>query len=129
MYDPIRRASSLIIDGQTLKNLEIFENNFDGGSEGTLFNLLNKCVTPFGKRMFKRWVCHPLRSAKAINARLDTVDELNRDMDLQRNIRQSIMGLPDLERMLSRVHAGTCKLKDLFKLLDAFTAQSVSQLM
>ncbi|KAI0158380.1 hypothetical protein BJ166DRAFT_498447 [Pestalotiopsis sp. NC0098] len=31
-----------------------------GDSEGTLSNFLNDCVTPFGKRMFRQWVCHPL---------------------------------------------------------------------
>ncbi|RKP08628.1 muts domain V-domain-containing protein, partial [Thamnocephalis sphaerospora] len=123
-YDPVRRSTCLMIDGQTLKNLEIFENNFDGGDEGTLFRLLNKCVTPFGKRMFKRWVCHPLRCSKAINARLDAVDELNSDMSLQGSTQKAMTRLPDLERMVSRVHAGTCRLKDLFRLLDAFTALS-----
>ncbi|KAI9596421.1 muts domain V-domain-containing protein [Syncephalis fuscata] len=111
-YDPIRQSTSLMIDGQTLKNLEIFENTFDGGQNGTLFQLLNKCITPFGKRMFKRWMCHPLQSVKAIEARLDTIDELNRDGSCQ------ITNY--LERMVSRVHAGTCRLKELFSLLDAF---------
>lgn len=31
-----------------------------GDSVGTLSNLLNDCVTPFAKRMFRQWVCHPL---------------------------------------------------------------------
>ncbi|KAK5273369.1 DNA mismatch repair protein msh6, partial [Exophiala xenobiotica] len=54
-YDPIRKASSLVLDGQTLINLELFANSYDGGVEGTLFQLLNRCITPFGKRMFKQW--------------------------------------------------------------------------
>ena len=78
-YDPIRNASSLVLDGQTLINLEVFANTFDGGPDGTLFQLLNRCVTPFGKRMFKQWVCHPLMDTKKINARLDAVDSLNAD--------------------------------------------------
>jgi DNA mismatch repair protein MSH6 len=62
-YDPIRRATSLVLDGQSLINLEIFANTIDGGTEGTLFTMINKCITPFGKRMLRQWVCHPLADA------------------------------------------------------------------
>nr|POF02689.1 dna mismatch repair protein msh7 [Quercus suber] len=35
----------LRIDGQTLVNLEIFNNNADGGPSGTLYKFLDNCVT------------------------------------------------------------------------------------
>jgi DNA mismatch repair ATPase MutS len=39
-------------------------------------------------------------------------------------LRQKMSHLPDLERMLSRIHAGTARLNDLLNVLDAFgTAQ------
>jgi DNA mismatch repair protein MSH6 len=76
-YDPIQQTGTLILDGQTLLNLEIFQNS-NGTEEGTLFSLLNHCQTPFGKRLFKRWVCHPLRSVEAIEQRLDAVEELSK---------------------------------------------------
>jgi DNA mismatch repair protein MSH6 len=77
-YDPIQQGHTLILDGQTLVNLEIFQNSFDGGERGTLHKLLNHCVTPFGKRHFRRWLCHPLRQVKAIHARLDAIDDFHR---------------------------------------------------
>jgi DNA mismatch repair protein MSH6 len=49
IYDPVQRGTSLVIDGQTLLNLEIFQNNYDGGDAGTLFKLVNQCKSPFGK--------------------------------------------------------------------------------
>jgi len=48
IYDPLRGSSSLILDGQTLVNLEIFENTVDGTDEGTLFKLINRCDTGMG---------------------------------------------------------------------------------
>jgi len=45
---PVLGASLLILDGQTLKNLEVFANSFDEGEEGTLFKLLNHASSPFG---------------------------------------------------------------------------------
>jgi len=29
-----------------------------------------------------------------------------------------VKGIPDLERIISRIHAGTCKVKDFLKVLD-----------
>lgn len=119
-YDPIRKASSLVLDGQSLINLEIFANNFDGSTDGTLFAMLNRCVTPFGKRMLRQWVCHPLADAAKINARLDAVDGLNADSTVTDRFTASLSKLPDLERLISRIHAGRCKTQDFVKVLDGF---------
>jgi DNA mismatch repair protein MSH6 len=119
-YDPIKRASSLVLDGQTLINLEIFANSYDGGSDGTLFSLLNRCITPFGKRLFKQWVCHPLMDTVKINARLDAVDSLNADPAIRDRFTSQLTKLPDLERLISRIHAGRCKTEDFVRVLEGF---------
>ena len=119
-YDPIRKATSLVLDGQSLINLEIFANSVDGGPDGTLFAMLNRCVTPFGKRMLRQWVCHPLADANKINARLDAVDSLNADSSVTDRFTSSLTKLPDLERLISRVHAGRCKAQDFVRVLEGF---------
>jgi DNA mismatch repair protein MSH6 len=119
-YDPIRKASSLVLDGQSLINLEIFANTFDGGAEGTLFSMLNRCITPFGKRMLRQWVCHPLADATKIEQRLDAVDALNADGTVMDRFTASLARLPDLERLISRVHAGRCSVKDFLKVVEGF---------
>lgn len=119
-YDPIKKASSLVLDGQTLINLEVFANSFDGGREGTLFQLLNHCITPFGKRVFKQWVCHPLANIQRINERLDAVDALNADDTIREQFSNELGKLPDLERLISRVHAGACKAQDFVRVIEGF---------
>jgi DNA mismatch repair protein MSH6 len=119
-YDPIRKASTLVLDGQSLINLEIFANTFDGSTDGTLFNMLNRCITPFGKRMLRQWVCHPLADVKKINQRLDAVDALNADDVVMDRFTASLSRLPDLERLISRVHAGRCKPEDFVRVLEGF---------
>jgi DNA mismatch repair protein MSH6 len=47
-YDPLKKAGRMILDGKTLINLEVFENSWDKGVEGTVFRLLWRGVTPFG---------------------------------------------------------------------------------
>lgn len=119
-YNPIHRNGTLILDGQTLINLEIFANTVNGGPEGTLFNLLNRCITPFGKRLFRKWVCHPLCNIQKINERLDAVDMLNADRSLRDQFSSEMSKMPDLERLGSRIHAGACKAEDFVRVLEGF---------
>ncbi|KAG1456250.1 hypothetical protein G6F56_006874 [Rhizopus delemar] len=120
MYDPIRQGTSLVLDGQTLANLEIFQNSHDQGLQGTVFKLLANNITPFGKRLFKRWLCHPLRQIKDINARLDAVEDFMRLFDLHSTIAKQMTSLPDIERLMSRIHSGNVKVKEFLVALDGF---------
>ncbi|KAI1206957.1 DNA mismatch repair protein Msh6 [Annulohypoxylon truncatum] len=119
-YNPIHKNGTLILDGQTLINLEIFTNSANGGSDGTLFALLNRCVTPFGKRLFRQWVCHPLCDIQKINERLDAVDVLNADPAAREQLSSQLTRMPDLERLISRIHAGACRPEDFVKVLEGF---------
>ncbi|KAL1839583.1 hypothetical protein VTJ49DRAFT_1326 [Mycothermus thermophilus] len=119
-YNPIHRNGTLILDGQSLINLEIFANTANGGSEGTLFSLLNRCITPFGKRLFRQWVCHPLCNIQKINERLDAVDMLNADRGIMQKFSSQMAKMPDLERLISRIHAGACRPEDFVRVLEGF---------
>ncbi|KAF4983522.1 hypothetical protein FZEAL_1057 [Fusarium zealandicum] len=119
-YSPIQKNGTLILDGQTLINLEIFSNSVNAGSEGTLFSLLNKCVTPFGKRLFRSWVAHPLCNIDRINERLDAVEMLNADQTVREQFASQLVKMPDLERLISRIHAGACKPEDFVRVLEGF---------
>lgn len=119
-YNPIHRNGTLILDGQTLMNLEVFTNTVNGSSEGTLFGLLNRCVTPFGKRLFRHWVCHPLCDIQKLNERLDAVDMLNADLSFREQFTSQMAKMPDLERLISRIHAGVCKPIDFVRVLEGF---------
>ncbi|RSL91565.1 hypothetical protein CEP51_000159 [Fusarium floridanum] len=119
-YNPIQKNGTLVLDGQTLINLEVFSNSVNGGGEGTLFSLLNKCITPFGKRLFRSWVAHPLCNIDRINERLDAVEMLNADQGVREDFASQLVKMPDLERLISRIHAGACKPEDFVKVLEGF---------
>ncbi|KAI0466260.1 DNA mismatch repair protein msh6 [Xylaria cf. heliscus] len=119
-YNPIHKNGTLILDGQTLINLEVFANSVNGSADGTLFSLLNRCVTPFGKRLFRQWVCHPLCNIQKINERLDAVEMLNADVSVREQFSSQLTKMPDLERLLSRIHAGACRPEDFVRVLEGF---------
>ncbi|XP_062200486.1 DNA mismatch repair protein MSH7 [Phragmites australis] len=95
----------LRMDGQTLVNLEIFSNSFDGGPSGTLYKHLNHCVTASGKRLLRRWICHPLRDVDDINKRLDVVEGFILNCGLGPKTLEYLRKIPDLERLLGRVRS------------------------
>lgn len=129
-YNPFNENllnSSMRLDGITLQNLEIFNNSFDQSDRGTLFRILNKGLTPFGKRMFKSWVIHPLLNKDAIDSRLDSVELLLDDGDLKYLIESKLKKIVDVERMLTRIHSKILKPKDFVKVIESF--QYISELV
>lgn len=70
--------------------------------------------------MFKQWLCHPLASADKINARLDAVDALNADSGFRDAFVSRLSKMPDLERLISRIHAGSSKAVDFLRVLEGF---------
>ncbi|KAJ3747148.1 muts domain V-domain-containing protein [Lentinula detonsa] len=119
IYDPMKQGEGLVLDGQTLAHIEVLLNN-EGTEEGSLLKLLGRCITPFGKRLFRIWLCMPLREIAAINARLDAVQDLMDHPTFESAFTEAAKGLPDLERVVSRIHARNCKVKDFLKVLNAF---------
>ncbi|KAI0049216.1 DNA mismatch repair protein Msh6 [Auriscalpium vulgare] len=119
VYDPMKRGQGLVLDGQTLAHIEVLLNS-EGTEEGSLLKLLGRCVTPFGKRLFRIWLCMPLREVADINARLDAVQDLLNHPQFEMDFLELAKGLPDLERIVSRIHAKNCKVKDFLKVLSAF---------
>lgn len=115
-----KHQQTMILDGQSLQNLEIFANTFDGSSKGTLFQLLNRCITPFGKRQLQIWICHPLMNAAQINARLDAVEIFINNGEIRDFLERKLATLPDLERLLSRIHAGRLPPKDFARVIEGF---------
>ena len=68
----------------------------------------------------KQWVCHPLADSDKINARLDAVDALNANDTFREVFISQMTKVPDLERLISRVHAGSCKVQDFLRVIEGF---------
>ena len=129
-------GSSLVLDAKALENLEVFENSHDHSSSGTLFAILDKCASPFGKRQLRTWLCAPPSDLAQIAERQDAVGALMANAELRGDLAKALRKLPDLERLLARVHAfsvaqssnnathytdiGRARLSELIKTLEGF---------
>ncbi|XP_026882910.2 DNA mismatch repair protein Msh6 [Electrophorus electricus] len=101
----------MVLDGVTLTNLEILQNGSTGGPEGTLLECLDTCCTPFGKRLLKQWICAPLCNPASIEDRLDALEDLMRVPAQATEATELLKKLPDLERLLSKIHSMGMPLK------------------
>lgn len=123
-------TSAMVLDGQTLANLEILPpGGWEGllssrANDGSLLGLLDRTRSAFGKRMFRRWVLSPLCSIAGINARLDAVEDLMANPEFAMELDELLSRLPDMERVLGRVHAQAAKLSAFFDLMAGLDSAS-----
>ncbi len=106
----------MTLDASTRRNLELTETIRNSGPEGTLLGVLDKTITPMGKRMLRQWVGKPLLNVQQINQRLDLVKYFFSDGLLRAEIRQSLKPLSDLERLTNRILGGSAQPRDLVSL-------------
>ncbi|KAM9254156.1 LOW QUALITY PROTEIN: DNA mismatch repair protein Msh3 [Dugong dugon] len=105
----------MTINGTTLRNLEILQNQTDRKTHGSLLWVLDHTKTSFGKRKLKKWVTQPLLKLREINARLDAVSEvLHSESSVFGQIESHLRKLPDIERGLCSIYHKKCSTQEFF---------------
>ncbi len=111
------RQNCLVLDAVTVRNLELIEPLFAGTDAGvTLFRCLDATVTPMGKRLLRTWMLRPSLDRPEIEGRLDSVEVQAKDTMRREELRRSLDGILDLERLLSRVTLETANPRDVLAL-------------
>lgn len=109
-------ANFMLLDEATKTNLELLRGIRDYSSKGTLFEVLDFTCTAMGGRTLRKWIEQPLLDLKAINKRLDAVEELKNSLLLRKDLQISLKEVYDLERLAARVAYGTANGRDLIAL-------------
>jgi len=102
-----------LLDAVTQRNLEILRGIRGQGKEGTLVSVLDKTVTPMGSRLLREWLCAPLLSCEAINARLDAVEFMVKNTAARMELAQLLKRCGDLGRISGRIAFGNVNPRDL----------------
>ena len=112
-----QRHEHMVLDGATVRNLELVEPLFAGESrEATLIHVLDKTATGMGGRLLRRRLLNPSCDQKEIEARLDAVAELAGKVILRGDLRKILASIQDLERLLAKVTLGTASPRDMLGL-------------
>ncbi|RTL06604.1 DNA mismatch repair protein MutS [Candidatus Dependentiae bacterium] len=93
----------LQLDCTTQKNLELVVNTYDGTRKHTLFDVIDKAVTPMGSRMLKKWILRPLVVHDTILNRQQLVEWFVEHPSLHMHIKQNLSMCADIERAVGRM--------------------------
>jgi len=122
------------LDAAALKALNVLPSNGGDRSFGetagkgsgggfSLYNLLNRCTSPMGKRVLYRWLKQPLVSVEKISERHDVVETFSEESALRDSLRNAhLKSLPDVERLARKLEKKKTTLMDLCKLYQASSA-------
>ena len=117
----------MLLNGNTLTSLEIYQNQTDHSSKGSLFWTVDKTQTRFGQRLLRKWVGRPLLDISRLEERLNAVEELLNGVHTPKvdKLTCLLRGIKsDLERSLLRIYYGKCSRPELLIVLQ--TLQRIS---
>ncbi len=118
----LRSDRHLSLDRFTIRNLELVAPVNEGAR--TLLQAMDRCATPMGSRLLRRWLLFPLLDREAIAGRQDRVELLMREARRSEAIGEELRAVGDLERLLGRAAAGRCQPRDMLQLRRALEAST-----
>ena len=113
---PYHTEEFMILDGSSMRNLELIETLREKEKRGSLFWVLDKTRTAMGARMLRTWIEQPLLDVNAIQARLDAIGALNKNEITCAEIREYLNPVYDLERLAARISYKSANPRDLVAL-------------
>ncbi|WP_416867580.1 MAG: DNA mismatch repair protein MutS [Imperialibacter sp.] len=105
------------LDKFTIRNLELINPQQPDGV--ALFHVMDQTLTPMGARLLRKWLVLPLKDKSEIEARLQVVEELYENEDLQQKTRDILKNIGDLERLISKVAVGRVNPREFMQLKKA----------
>ena len=112
-----QNSETVLLDAATRRNLELTQN-LVGGTENTLASVLDKCVTPMGSRLLKRWIHQPIRDVKKLKERQDIIESLQKSEQIA-PLQLALQNVGDMERILARVALRSARPRDFTRLRSA----------
>jgi DNA mismatch repair protein MutS len=109
----------VILDTTARRNLEITESLHHSHDGPNLLKILDQCATAMGSRKLRQWVTEPLRDIHELRQRQTHVTWL---INLPAsNVLETLRGISDIERIVTRIALQSAKPRDLSALRHALT--------
>ncbi len=107
---PFSMSKYMLIDSATQYNLGLVEG------DNSLFRVMNRTLTPMGRRMLKQWILRPMKTSKDILLRQAAVDFFFKHARLRYQLREILAKVGDVERACSRMGLNRGTVADLFSI-------------
>ena len=108
------------LDFNTRRNLELTQTMMNKEKKGSLIWLLDKTKTAMGKRLLRYWLEHPLVNLATILNRQNAVGELVNDTVKRLEVTANLVGIFDIERLMTKIVYGNANARELRSLCSAF---------
>ena len=108
------------MDDFTIRNLELVSTIHPDGK--SLYDIIDKTITPMGGRLLKRMILFPLKNIQLINDRLSVVTHLFKDAERRDILIQELSKMGDLERIISKIVVGRINPREVYQLQIALSA-------
>jgi DNA mismatch repair protein MutS len=109
----------MVIDSATRRNLELISTMRTGDVKGSLLGILDRTLTPMGKRTIRQWLNKPLLDIQRIEQRLDQVESFFNQGLWRVEVRTTLKGFGDIERLTNRITVGLARPRDLVNLRES----------
>lgn len=121
-FQPFSARSHMLLNGNTLASLEIYQNQTDHSTKGSLYWMMDRTQTRFGGRLLRKWVGRPLLDRPSIEERLAAIEELldpGKSVHVEKLRRVLSKMKTDLEKSLIRIYYGKCTRPELLNVLQS----------
>lgn len=108
------------LDYNTRRNLELTRTMMNKEKKGSLIWLMDKTKTAMGKRLLRYWLEHPLLNIGTILNRQSAIADLVDDTVQRLEITESLIGIFDIERLMTKIVYGNANARELRSLCGAF---------
>jgi DNA mismatch repair protein MutS len=115
----VRETEELVLDDETLANLEIFRPLRGQDPGVTLVHHLDECRTAMGSRLLRAWIAAPRRDPSVAGARHAAVAWLIEHSREMETLREQLAGMGDLERLMGRIAADRATPRDVVGFAEA----------
>ncbi|GMY31210.1 DNA mismatch repair protein MSH5 isoform X3 [Fagus crenata] len=107
------RNKFLKLDAASHEALQIFQIDkhpshmgIGRAKEGfSVFGMMNKCVTPMGRRLLRSWFLRPILDLENLNRRLNAISFFLCSEDLMASLRETLKSVKDIPHILKKFNA------------------------
>jgi DNA mismatch repair protein MutS len=107
----------LILDGVTVRNLELVEAQGAQGRARALLDVIDETVTGMGARLLRSWLLRPSIRRGEIEARQGAIADLHASQMKRDRLRAVLKEVSDLERLTGRLNMCSASPRDLCALV------------
>ncbi len=108
--------SFMTLDGQTIRNLELFQGGRWGETGHSLLSVIDLSKTAMGGRLLRNWLGHPLLELAVLNQRHEAVACFHQNSLARQKVISLLSDIADLERLVNRVSSSRIMPRELITL-------------